>query len=331
MMSAVRRHPELRALLLGLVVLSLVAGCIGLRTDSAAPVDQTSPGHWTHLMPMPTSRQEVATATLGDRLVVIGGFGESAEPVDTVEAYDPETNGWEPLAAYPVAVHHAAAVTVGDRLFVMGGYTGGRLRWTALDDVYEYVPARNRWEARASMTTARGALAAAVLDGRVHTLGGAVGSALNTHEVYDPATNRWTRANAMPTARDHLAAVAFGGRVWAIGGRTSFFGTQYANVEVYDPATDSWQTGPPLPTGRGGLGAVAFHDRILVFGGETPTRIFNATEMYEVAGNRWIAKEPMPTPRHGIGVAVLGDRVHVVGGGTRPGFAATPAHEVFGP
>jgi N-acetylneuraminic acid mutarotase len=108
-------------------------------------------------------------------------------------------------------------------------------------------------------------------------------------------------------------------------------GTQYANVELYDPATDSWQTGPSLPAGRGGLAAVAFRDRLFVFGGETPTRIFSATEMYEVAGNRWIAKEPMPTPRHGMGAVVLGDRVHVTGGGTKPGFAATPAHEVYVP
>lgn len=331
MMSAVRRQPARRALLLGLVVLPLAAGCIGIRTDSTAPVDQTSPGSWTHLMPMPTPRQEVAIAALGPRLVVIGGFGESAEPVDTVEAYDPETNTWEPLAPLPEALHHAAAVTVGNRLFVIGGYTGGRINWTASNETYEYVPEGNRWVARAAMPTGRGALGAAVLNGRVHALGGAVGSALNSHEVYDPAANRWARANAMPTARDHLAVVAFAGRIWAIGGRSSFLGTQYPNVEVYDPATDSWQTGPPLPTARGGLAAVPFRDRLLVFGGETPTRIFSATEMYEVAGNRWIAKEPMPTARHGMGAAVLGDRVHVIGGGTRPGFAATPAHEVYVP
>ena len=306
MMSAVGRRSALLALLFGLAVLPL-AGCIGIRTDSAAPVDQTSPGRWTHLMPMPTARQEVAMAGLANRLVVIGGFGESAEPVDAVEAYDPETNAWEPLAPFPEAIHHAAAVTVDDRLFVIGGYTGTRLRWTASNDVYEYLPGENRWVQRASMPTGRGGLAAAVLDGRVYALGGAVGSALNTHEVYDPAANRWTRANPMPTARDHLAVVAFAGRIWAIGGRTSFFGTQYPNVEVYDPATDSWQTGPPLPAGRGGLAAVAYRDRIVVFGGETPTRIFGATEMYEVAGNRWIAKEPMPTPRHGMGAVVLNE------------------------
>jgi N-acetylneuraminic acid mutarotase len=314
---------------LGLAVLA--AGCVGRVTDSAAPVDQKSPGRWAQLTPMPTPRQEVAAAAYGERLWVIGGFGPSAEPLATVETYDPAQNIWETRASLPEPVHHAAAAVVGNRLFVIGGYTGGRVRWTPLDTVYELNPNRETWEARAPMPTPRGALAVAVLDGRVHALGGSGERVSNAHEVYDPVANRWTRRNAMPTARDHLAAVAFQGRVWALGGRASFVGEQYANVEIYDPATDSWRTGEPLPAGRGGLAAAALPDRILVFGGEAPLRIFSATEMWETAGQRWIAKEPMPTARHGIGAVVLDGRVFVPAGGTQPGFAASGANEAYTP
>jgi N-acetylneuraminic acid mutarotase len=314
-----------------LVLVALISGCIGQLTESPAPVDQRAPGRWTELTPMPTARQEVAAAAHGGRVWVIGGFGASAEPVATVETYDPATNVWEARAPLPEPVHHAAAAVVGDRLFVVGGYTGGRVRWTASESVYEFIPARDTWEARASMPTPRGALAVAVLDGKVHALGGSGEQLSGAHEIYDPATNRWTTANAMPTARDHLAAVAFQGRVWALGGRASFVGDQYANVEIYDPSTDSWRTGTPLPVARGGLAAVALADRILVFGGEAPLRIFNATEMWEVAGQRWIAKEPMPTARHGIGAVVVDGRVFVPAGGTRPGFAATGTNEAYTP
>src|SRR5438034_366596 len=110
------------------------------------------------------------------------------------------------------------------------------------------------------MPTPRGALAAAVLNGRIHALGGAQRDPLNAHEVYDPAPNVWKTANALPTARDHLAAVTFRGRVWALGGRSSFLGSQYANVEIYEPAADAWRTGAPLPRGRGGLAAAALPD-----------------------------------------------------------------------
>ncbi|HEX6212726.1 MAG TPA: galactose oxidase [Methylomirabilota bacterium] len=322
-------RPGVAVALLALV--GLTAGCVGRLTDSPAPIDQRTPGRWTLLTPMPAARQEVAVAAQGGRIWVIGGFGSSAEPVATVETYDPALNVWEARAPFPVPVHHAAAATVGERLFVFGGFTGGRVRWTALDNVYEFVPAREAWEPRAAMPTARGALAVAVLDGRVHALGGSAERVSNAHEVYDPATDRWTAANAMPTARDHLAAVGFQGRVWALGGRTSFIGDQYANVEIYDPASDSWRTGTPLPVGRGGLAAVALPDRILVFGGEAPLRIFNATEMWEVAGQRWIAKEPMPTARHGIGAAVVDGRVFVPAGGSEPGYAATTSNEAYTP
>jgi hypothetical protein len=312
-------------------VAALAAGCLGAATDSTAPIDLASPGTWAVLAPVPTPRQEVAVVALGGRVFVIGGLGAGAQPVATVEAYDPEANRWEPRAPLPVPVHHPAAAVVDDRLFVIGGYTGGRVRWTASQLVLEYEAARNAWTTRTPMPTPRGALAVAVLNGRIHALGGSAQAPVQAHEVYDPATDRWRPANPMPTARDHLAAVSFQGRVWALGGRTAFMGTQYDNVEVYDPASDSWRTAPPLPRGRGGLAAVALPDRILVFGGEAPLRIFNATEMYEPAGTRWIAKAPMPTPRHGIGAAVLGGRVWVPAGGREPGYAPTGANEAYAP
>ena len=314
-----------------LVGLLLLAGCIGRVTDSTAPVDQLAPGTWAALTPMPAPRQEVAVAAWRGQVWVIGGFGEKAEPMATVESYDPQHNVWESRPSLPAPVHHAAAAVVDDRLFVVGGFGGGRLRWTALESVHEFVPERNAWEARAPLPTPRGGLAVAGLNGRLHALGGSGDGVSRAHEIYEPAANRWTAAYPMPTARDHLAAVGFQGRVWALGGRASFMGEQYGNVEIYDPGTDSWRTGPPLPAARGGLAAAALPDRILVFGGEAPLRLFSANEMVEVAGNRWIAKEPMPTPRHGIGAAVIGNRVYVPAGGTQPGFAASAANEAYTP
>ena len=314
-----------------LLAVILLGGCLGIETNSPAPVDQSTPGRWETLAPMPTARQEVAAAAFGGHVWVIGGFGATGEPLSTVERYDPASNSWDARPPLPVAVHHAAAVSVNDRLFVIGGYTGGRLSWAPLDAVWEWTDARGAWEKRTPMPTARGALAVASLAGRIHALGGSAGNPLGAHEIYDVPANRWIVANTMPTARDHLAAVAFLDRVWAIGGRTSFMGDQYANVEVYDPATDSWRPGPPLPRGRGGLAAVALPDRVLVFGGEAPFRIFNATEMYEPAGNRWISLEPMPTARHGIGAALIGGRVYVPGGGREPGLAATQVNEAYTP
>jgi len=315
---------------LALAVL-LLARCLGKTTDSTAPVDIMSPGKWVPLAPMPTARQEVAVAEVNGRVFVIGGFGAGSEAVPTVEVYDPATDRWDTRAPLPAPTHHAAAAVIDGRLFVVGGYSGGRVSWTPLRTVYEYDEARSSWSTRAPLRQARGGLAVVALGGRLHAVGGSGDSASAAHEVYEPTPDRWTDAPPMPTARDHLAAVVFQGKLWAIGGRTSFVGTQFANVEIYDPATNTWSTGTPLPTARGGLAAAVLGDRVYVFGGEAPLRIFSANEMYEVPGTRWIGKEPMRTPRHGIGAATVGNRIYVPGGGTQPGYAATNVNEAYVP
>lgn len=321
-----------RALLLAaLLAAVLPGGCFGVTTESKAPLDIGAPGKWSAHARMPSGRQEVAVAALGDRVVVIGGLGELGAPVPTVEAYRPATDTWETLAPLPSPVHHAAAVVADGRLFVIGGFADRMPPWRAQRTVYEYEPGRNSWSTRAPLLIARGAHGAAAVNGRIHVVGGSHGGIMNAHEMYDIAADRWIRMAPMPTARDHLAAVAFRGRLWAIGGRTSFLGEQYATVEIYDPAGNGWEPGPRLPDGRGGLAAVALTDRIFAFGGESPFRIYSATEMYEPNGNRWIAKEPMPTPRHGIGAAAVAGRIWIPGGATRPGSARTDVNEAYTP
>jgi hypothetical protein len=320
-----------RQMLPALLPALLVAGCLGITTESRAPMDISAPGRWSAHAPLPTARQEVAVAALGDRVFVIGGLGELGAPIGTVEAYRPVSDSWETLTPLPAAVHHAGAAVVDGRLFVVGGYLDRIPPWRAQRTVFEYDPTRNAWSTRGPMLVARGAHGAAVLGGRIHVVGGADGGALRDHEAYDPAVDRWTRLASMPTPREHLAVVAFQGRLWAIGGRSSFFGTQHATVEIYDPATDAWEMGPPLPQGRGGIAAIALPDRIFVFGGESPLRIFSSTEMYEPGGDRWIAKEPMRTARHGIGAAEVSGRIWLPGGATRPGAARTGVNEAYTP
>ena len=77
-----------------LLALLLLAGCIGIETQSPAPVDQRTPGRWDALAPMPTARQEVAVAALGGHVWVIGGFGARAAPGAPGARYEPPTNSW---------------------------------------------------------------------------------------------------------------------------------------------------------------------------------------------------------------------------------------------
>src|SRR5207247_11111866 len=111
--SAGGRMRQLRGALL--TVALVLAGCVGATMDSAAPVDQSAAGTWAKRAPLPTAREEVAVAALGELIYVIGGFGAAAEPVATVEAYDVAADRWQARSPYRMPVHHAAAAAVGGR------------------------------------------------------------------------------------------------------------------------------------------------------------------------------------------------------------------------
>ena len=74
------------------------------------------------------------------------------------------------------------------------------------------------WAVKAPMPTARRALAAVEVDGKIYAIGGSGGGTLNIVEEYDPAVNTWTTKAPMPTARNSFAAAAVGGKIYAIGG-----------------------------------------------------------------------------------------------------------------
>ena len=79
----------------------------------------------TGLAPLPTARGGFAAAALGGEILVIGGEGNGLT-YNTVEAYDPATNGWRELAPMPTARHGIqAAVCDGGIYVAAGGKTQG--------------------------------------------------------------------------------------------------------------------------------------------------------------------------------------------------------------
>jgi hypothetical protein len=89
------------------------------------------------------------------------------------------------------------------------------------------------------MPTARGGLASAALDGRIHVVGGesfgAGSRTFHEHEIYDPSTDTWTSAVPLPTARHGLAAQAVDGRLFVIAGGETPGLSVTSLVEVFGP------------------------------------------------------------------------------------------------
>jgi N-acetylneuraminic acid mutarotase len=289
-------------------------------------------GDWSTGADMPTPRSEAAYTSLGTKIYVIGGAGNTSPGnKKIVEAYDSSSNKWTTnIASLPVALNHAAADSYNGKIYVVGGYLDDRV---ATNRLFIYDPSHNVWNEGASMPAARAALTAKFINGILYAVGGANTDfkKLSTNEAYDPSTNTWSTKAPMPSARNHLSSAVVDGKLYAIGGRTSGPSGNINPNEAYDPSTNTWSTKAPMPSARGGLASAAVNGNIYSFGGEAPTFVFDKNEKYDTSTNTWSTEATLPTARHGLTAVALGSKIYVIGGGLQATTSkpATGVNEIF--
>ncbi|WP_162449974.1 Kelch repeat-containing protein [Phytoactinopolyspora mesophila] len=305
----------------------------GPPVDTEPAEDPEAP--WVRLDAAPSSRTEVAAATLGTQIYVVGGFGPDGSTVSTVEILDTETGEWSEGPELPVGLNHAMAVSAAGTIFVIGGY-GGFVTDISME-VYRLED--DTWQAMAPMPEGRAAAAVAAVDDTVYVAGGMGADEGHSHSlveddmlVYDAAADTWSTTTGLPTPREHVAGAAVDGLVYVMGGREG--AENLDTAEVYDPAADTWSSLAAMPTARSGLGvAAACEQHVIVVGGERiiegEAGVYDEVEAYDVESGTWQTLPPLPTARHGLGVEAVGAGLYVLSGGPSPGIVVSAAAEVL--
>lgn len=283
-------------------------------------------GTWALAVAMPEPRQEHGVVAVGNRIYVIGGYLPGGEASPVVQVYNATGKTWSKVVPMPEALHHLGVAEVDGKIYVVAGFTGTFSKRNPVNSVWQYDPATERWQRRAPLPTPRGALAVAVVDGKIYAMGGERLRASGIKRAfepiadvaaYDPKKDSWEVLSPMRYRRDHLMVGAIGGRIYAVGGRDRPNLT-LQHVEEFNPATGRWSERAQMPTGRSGGAAAVVGNRLYVFGGEgnekNPLGIFNEVEVYAPTRDRWTKLAPMPLPRHAVGAAVVGNRIYLPGG-----------------
>jgi N-acetylneuraminic acid mutarotase len=214
---------------------------------------------WSKGPNLPTPRGGLTATTVGTKIYAIGGAKNPTystpelrptvpvENVTTNEVLDTGTNAWSAAAPMLTARNHHGASLIDGKIYVVGGRIGstfiiGLSNNVSTNEVYDV--AKNTWASVLGMTTPRSGVGTAVLNERMHVLGGEaylndlVGT-YRTHEAFDPKTNSWQRLPPMPTPRHGLAVGEIGGKMYAVSGSNVAGGGgphEGVNVnEVYDP------------------------------------------------------------------------------------------------
>lgn len=321
-----------------------------------APVSLlTGTGAWALGAPMPYERSDLQTIACNGTVVLLGGLDAAHAVVGDVVTFDPIHETYSTARApMPTARYRFGAACLDHKIYVAGGFenaTAGNNGWS-LDTCDVYDVARDTWAASSSASSAacprlgvaRGDLALAALDGKLHAVGGYDWSysEVATHETFDPTNPAagWAAAAPMPNAKGDVQAAVVDGKMYVPGGWNSA-STFQTELAVYDGASGTWELKAPMHAPRGDHAAVALHGHVIVVGGEmwsgqTTTCDWgwgpedcavnlipmHAVEMYSIADDTWIELSPMPASRFRFAAAAVEGR-----GGSSPTEGAVLSSE----
>jgi Kelch motif len=173
-------------------------------------------GRWVDGPPLHHARAAAAAAVVGHKIVVVGGrTGSSQQLVKPTEIFD--GTSWHDAAPIPVPGNHLAAASDGRYLYAVGGHGISETSPTAA--LQRFDPATGRWATLPSMPSPASGLGAAVVGGRLITVGGDNGlTVFSTVRAYNLATKAWSTLPSLREARSGMAVVAYRNILYALDG-----------------------------------------------------------------------------------------------------------------
>ncbi len=300
----------------------LVAFALVLAAGFPSAQDASDGGAWTAAPALKVARSAHAVVATPAAIYALGGTGASGKPVLEVERFDGQE--WEIVSKLPgEGLNAPAAAAIKDQLYLIGGF--GTTSNVPVSEVRVLDLAKLEWSTAPPLPRPRGGHAAAVLEGRVHVIGGGNSeSTIPDHSEFDPETKKWKELAPLPRSIGSPAAVVHEGSLYSVGGRSG--GEDFGDVYVYDAKADRWEKCPPIEP-RGTAGAVSYDGAICVFGGESQARGKTIAETLRwVTGTKdWKTLPPMPTARNFARAVVLDGSVYVVGGSREAGSSHASA------
>lgn len=268
----------------------VVSGGFGSKAQSRVATDRTmiysfKEKTWRDGPKFPLPLHHLHLVTQDENVFAVGGYEVKGDTIWNMRAgvwrLDRDMEMWKPGPDLPEPRAEGAAGTIDGTVVMAAGRTlkgektGEREDHIEAMDTLLLAPGAMTWTRRKPIPTPRMSGAGAVLNGRLHVLGGRIHTGagisyrkVDAHEAYDPISDTWTKLAPLPKAVAGMAAAVMDTRLYVFGGEDDKKPYEvYKYVWVYDPAADRWTTLPDMLTPLHGHGAVSFSDGIHLLGG----------------------------------------------------------------
>lgn len=209
-----------------------------------------------------------------------GGYPRETA-LDHIPIYDPATDTWSRGPSLPedrrrggagAVIHHGNLYVV---CGIINGHWDGHVAWLDCLDLKT-----GNWTRLPDAPRARDHFQAAVLDGKLYSVGGRRSWGARKQvfdwvetavDVFDLSTQKWTTlpspAGDLPQPRAGSMTIALAGHVIVAGGESLRQPVAHAEVHALDPATGTWVNWPSFARGRHGSGLADFAGHIYVASG----------------------------------------------------------------
>merc|ERR1712126_598080 len=244
-------------------------------------------------------RQETlrgGAVTVRGKVIIIGGQ-RSYNHVNSVDAYDPDTDTWTYNMPSMSAVRLNPGVAVlNDKIYVAGG---SHLNTAEMLDLS--IGGDFRWNPIASMNIDRQEFGMGALNGKIYAVGGIkkvsgarfpkdfAKAILSSVESYDPEQDVWTAVADLSSPRSGSSVAVLNGFLYCVGGTTDTLRKGILKtVERYDPSTNTWTRVADMNHSRTSAGIATRYGILYVVGGDDGTGCRRDIELYDPMKDIWI-------------------------------------------
>lgn len=309
--------------------------CPEAGTD-ACPRDVPKPTAWSIEEAMPGPRLEPGVTSLGQRVVVLGGFYQSqAEGLgittDVIE-YDmfaAPGQRWRNLTSAPVAWTHANLASASATLYLLGGAEGTDFQVSAQTYALDTDQTDPQWRSLEPIPTSyepRSAAGVVVAPPFIYLVGGSTATdSLASVIAYNFSNDTWSRLPDLPAKRSHPAAMRMPDGTLIVAGGLETIQSSSAKSDVWSlpPNGLAWEPRTPMPQARGGCAYGVVFQQLICAGGEAGVSALHTTLRYDPVNDVWSELDDMPEERAGTQGAVVGGRLFVPGGARQLTFSPT--------
>ncbi|HEX2894761.1 MAG TPA: hypothetical protein VHO29_12245 [Marmoricola sp.] len=167
------------------------------------------------------TRSDLSVATVGDSLLLVGGYDGSGTPTSILKTTD--GTHFTTIGHLPAGVRYAGVATIGTTVWVLGGEVDQR----ELTEVYRIDATTGHVTSVGRLPGPLGHEAVIPVGRRLLVAGGrtAVHSTTGAMWWFDTTSHRWSRAGRLPEPVADAPVVVHGSQAWLLGGEAPDFTT----------------------------------------------------------------------------------------------------------